>query len=310
VEDFMRVCSIDIGTNTTLLLVAEHNGSDLVPVHEEATITRLGQGVDATKRLAPEAIERTVACLEQYRAAAAQHGATRFRIAGTSAMRDAAGAEIVQAAVVRLFGVKAEVLSGDEEALCTFGGALSGLGLPEEADVVVFDIGGGSTEFVRGAPGAKPNFAKSFDVGSVRMTERHLLGDPPHKTEIEAARADIARVFATLPKEAKPASGSKVVGIAGTVTTFAAMHQELRTYDPSKVHGAKLSRDAIEALVDMLTRTPLAARKNIVGLDPKRADVILAGGLVLLGCLDALQSKELIVSDRGVRWGLAASLLG
>jgi len=306
----MRVCSIDIGTNTTLLLVAEHNGNELVPVHEEANITRLGQGVDATKRLAPEAIERTVACLEQYRAAAAQHGATRFRIAGTSAMRDAAGAEIVQAAVERLFGVKAEVLSGDEEALCTFGGALSGLGLAADAEVVVFDIGGGSTEFVRGTPRSKPSFAKSFDVGSVRMTERHLLGDPPHKTEIDAARADIARVFATLPKEARPASGSKVVGIAGTVTTFAAMHQELRTYDPNKVHGAKLTRDAIETLVDMLTRTPLQARKNIVGLDPKRADVILAGGLVLLGCLDALQAKELIVSDRGVRWGLAASLLG
>jgi exopolyphosphatase/guanosine-5'-triphosphate,3'-diphosphate pyrophosphatase len=280
-----------------------------VPVHEEATITRLGQGVDATKRLAPEAIDRTIACLERYRDAAALHGAGKFRIAGTSAMRDAAGAEIVQAAVERLFGVKAEVLSGDEEALCTFGGALSGLGFAKDSDVVVFDIGGGSTEFVRGAPGQRPSFAKSFDVGSVRMTERHIKSDPPKQAEIDAARADIARVFDALPRDAKPGPGAKVVGIAGTVTTFAAMSQQLRAYDANKVHGSKLSRDSIESLVDMLSRTPLDARKHIVGLDPKRADVIMAGGLVLLGCLDVLHASELVVSDRGVRWGLAASLV-
>jgi exopolyphosphatase/guanosine-5'-triphosphate,3'-diphosphate pyrophosphatase len=303
----MRVATIDIGTNTVLLLVAErdHDGV-LVAIEEHATITRLGQDVDRTRTLAPKAVERTNACLDHYAEVVKRLGVDRVAVVGTSAMRDAGGGDAVRTHVKARFGVEARTISGDEEARLTFAGALSGLDVPGDARVVVFDIGGGSTEVVDGDRSTRViHFARSYDVGSVRLTERHVHGDPP----TDAERAEIARAareaFASVPDSVRDVP---VVGIAGTVTTLAAVSLAMTDYDGARVHGLSLDARELERVVEQLARVPLAERIRIPGLDPKRADVIVAGGMVALAFLARVDASSLTVSDRGVRWGLAEEL--
>lgn len=301
----MRVAAIDIGTNTVLLLVAERRDGQLVAVEEHATITRLGQGVDKTRTLAPEAVERTNACLDQYAEIARRLGVSRTDVVGTSAMRDAGGGEAVRAHVRARFGVDARTISGDEEARLTFGGALSGLSLPD-GRVVVFDIGGGSTEVVDGDRTTRAiSFAHSYDVGSVRLTERHVRTDPPSDEERAAVARTASDAFASVPASVR---GAPVVGIAGTVTTLAAVSLGMSTYDGSRVHGHVMPLAELERVVDELARVPLSERTKIAGLEPKRADVIVAGGLVALAFLRHVGAPSFVVSDRGVRWGLAEEL--
>jgi exopolyphosphatase/guanosine-5'-triphosphate,3'-diphosphate pyrophosphatase len=307
----MRVATVDIGTNTVLLLVAEKRGRDLVAVEEHATITRLGEGVDKTRTLHPDAIERTNACLTRYGEIVKRLGATRVDVVGTSAMRDAKGSEAVRERVREALGVDARVISGDEEARLTFAGALSGLGLDASSgEIAVFDIGGGSTEIVRGTLDASGNvdaiaYAHSFDVGSVRMTERHVKSDPPTPAERDAVRADLATALATAPRLAK---GSVPIGIAGTMTTLAAVALGMDAYDGARVHGHVMQLAELVAVTDRMASMPLEERRQLPGLEPKRADVIVAGGLVALAVLDRMGSESVRISDRGVRWGLAAKL--
>ena len=301
----MRVAAIDIGTNTVLLLVAEKRDGKLVAVEEHATITRLGQGVDKTRTLAPEAVERTNACLDRYAEITQRLGVQKTDVVGTSAMRDAGGGEAVRAHVKARFGVEARTISGDAEARLTFGGALSGLSLPA-GRVVVFDIGGGSTEVVDGDRTTRAiSFAQSYDVGSVRLTERHVVRDPPSEEERAAVARTASEAFASVPASVR---GLPVVGIAGTVTTLAAVALGMSTYDGSRVHGHVMSVSELERVVDLLARVPLEERKTLAGLEPKRADVIVAGGLVALAFLKHVGASSVIVSDRGVRWGLAEEL--
>jgi exopolyphosphatase/guanosine-5'-triphosphate,3'-diphosphate pyrophosphatase len=305
VEVAMRVAAIDIGTNTVLLLVAEKRDGKLVAVEEHATITRLGQGVDKTRVLAPEAVERTNACLDAYAAITKRLGVGKTDVVGTSAMRDAGGGEAVRAHVKARFGVEARTISGDEEARLTFGGALSGLSLPE-GRVVVIDIGGGSTEVVDGDRTTRAiSFAHSYDVGSVRLTERHVRSDPPSDEERAAVARTASEAFASVPSSVR---GMPVVGIAGTITTLAAVSLGMSTYDGSRVHGHVMQLSELERVVDMLGRVPLEERKALAGLEPKRADVIVAGGLVALAFLKHVGAPSVVVSDRGVRWGLAEEL--
>ncbi len=294
----MRVAAIDIGTNTTLLLVAEPNDRGaLISIREEATITRLGEGVDVARKLAPAAIERTNACLSRYAEIVRELGVEQVAVVGTSAMRDAGGGDEVRAKVRELFGVEARTISGEEEARLTFRGALLGLDVGES--VAVFDIGGGSTEIVVGERGAI-RASHSFDVGSVRLTERH--GED---------RAAIARAIdeAFAKNDVWARAWGDVVGIAGTVTTLAAVSMSLEPYDGARVHGHVMTRAQLAEVVERLAAMPLAERKKTRGLEPKRADVIVAGGMIALAVLDRLGAKSMIVSDRGVRWGLAESLV-
>ena len=305
----MRVAAIDIGTNTVLLLVAERSASGaLVAVEERATITRLGQGVDRTGRLAPEAVARTVACLEDYAVVARSLGVARTGVVGTSAMRDAGGGEEVRARVLGAFGVEARVLSGDDEARLTFLGAVSGLDVDTSRELAVFDIGGGSTEVVLGVPAPPPSirFARSFDVGSVRLTERFVRSDPPSATERAAVDRFTREAIAGVPP--LPPGGTPI-GIAGTMTTLAAVSLALPVYDGARVHGCLLTREAIGAVVDRLASVELEARRAITGMEPKRADVIVAGGAIALALLDHWGARTVRISDRGVRWGLAAELV-
>ena len=305
----MRVAAIDIGTNTVLLLVAERSAAgELVAVEEHATITRLGENVDKTRVLAKAAIERTNTCLDDYAEIVKRLGVDRVAVVGTSAMRDAGGGEAVRDHVKARFGVEARAISGDEEARLTFAGAVSGLderggGGP----VVVFDIGGGSTEVVHGDRKTRAiDYAHSFDVGSVRLTERFVRSDPPTEEERERVHAAALEAFRPVPRLATAAAP---IGIAGTMTTLAAVSLELERYDGARVHGLTLSRKEIERVVlEVLAPRPLEERKRVAGMVPKRADVIVAGGLVALAFLEHAGADEVTVSDRGVRWGLAEEL--
>ncbi len=305
----MRVAAIDIGTNTVLLLVAERDASGVLrAVREEATITRLGEGVDKSRVLRPEAIARTAACLERYAAITRALSVTQVAVVGTSAMRDAGGGDEVRATVRAAFGVEARTISGDEEARMTFRGALSGLGV-ESGEVAVFDIGGGSTEIVIGtAPAGAAQairYARSFDVGSVRMTERHVASDPPTADELRALREAVREALREVPR---PRAGAPIVGIAGTVTTLVAVHLGLMPYDGARVHGYALPVAELDALATRLAGMPLSERRALAGLEPKRADVIVAGAIVVSEVARALGATGIVASDRGVRWGLAETL--
>lgn len=306
----MRVATIDIGTNTVLLLVAERSqDGSLRAVLERATITRLGEGVDRTRRLSTAAIARTRECLEDYADAVRGAGTARISVVGTSAMRDAQGAEEVRDHVRALFGVDARVLDGEEEARLTFRGAMSGIALDACDEVAVFDIGGGSTEVVIGRVDAGAQqiaFAESYDVGSVRLTERHVTHDPPTREELDAISRAARSVFANVPQ--LPGSGAIPVGIAGTMTTLAAVSLGLATYDGAQVHGHAMPVPELRRVVEHLAALPLEARRAVPGMEPKRADVIVAGGTLALGLLDHWSAQAARISDRGVRWGLAECL--
>ena len=311
-----RVAAIDIGTNSVLLLIAELRAGVLEPVLERATITRLGEDVDARRALSPEAARRTLACLEAYAREIEGQGVTRLAAVGTSALRDAAGGSEFLDAAERLLGVRPRVISGSEEAELTFHGALSGLDVA--GAVCVFDIGGGSTEIIggtakqrsEGASGgslepAKVERAISLDIGSVRLFERHVRHDPPLAEEMSRIEVDIERALATVG-EADP--NAVLVGVAGTVTTLVAIALGLTSYDSARVHGFTLSRSSADALAERLAAQSLAERLELPGLEPKRADVIVVGAAIARRVLDWSGRAELVVSDRGVRWGLAERL--
>lgn len=313
----MRVAAIDIGTNSVLLLVAERVSGELVPIVERATITRLGRGVDRTRALEPAAIERTLACLEDYAGEIRRAGAIRVDAVGTSAMRDARGGDELVERARAILGVAPRVISGDEEAALTFAGALSGIRLDaDDAPVLVFDIGGGSTELIVGRAGAAigapiAERGVSLDIGSVRLTERHVRSDPPRPEELDAVAADVraelaraASVLGELP------SGARVVGVAGTITTITAYAHSVAPYDADRVHGARLDAAAIDRAIAELARMPLAERRAVPSIDPARADVIVAGAIIAREVLawSGASPRSLVASDRGVRWGLAARL--
>lgn len=317
----MRVAAIDIGTNSVLLLIAEAQGSELVPVLERSQITRLGQGVDATRALAPEAVRRTLACLEEYGAEIRAAGVDQVAAVGTSAMRDAEGGEEFRSRAGAILGVMPQVISGAEEAALTFAGAVIGLSLPGEI-FTVFDLGGGSTEIIRGERGGALT-AVSLDIGSVRLTERHVRSDPPAPEELAAIRADTARALASVAAslwrdQAAPASSvpssqapapTVLVGVAGTVTTLAAFARAVVPYDSARVHGARLTAAEIGRVRAELAAMTLASRRALPAINPARADVIVAGAVIVEELLAWARANELIVSDRGVRWGLAHRLV-
>jgi exopolyphosphatase/guanosine-5'-triphosphate,3'-diphosphate pyrophosphatase len=305
--------AIDIGTNSVLLLIAARDAATGAahPLLERATITRLGQGVDKTRQLAAPAVERTLECLRGYAADLRAHGIARLDVVGTSALRDAAGGEAFLNEAQQILGVRPRVIAGDEEAALTFRGALSGLNL--SGDLLVFDVGGGSTELIAGSASAAsaPTSRVSLDIGSVRLFERHVRTDPPTSSELSAIEADVARELSGAAPLALARSkpNLNLVGVAGTVTTLKAVESGLVAYDGARVHGAVLTLSGVEALCAKLSSLPLEARKQLAGLEPKRADVIVAGAIIVRDLLRQANAAEMLVSDRGVRFGLIEDLL-
>ncbi len=305
-----RVAAIDVGTNTVLLTVAERRGTTFEPVVERAEITRLGRGVDRTGRLDPEAIAATVAVLARYAAEARALGATRIAAVATSAARDAANGADFFAAAREAAGIEPEVIPGGEEARLVHLSAWGDFGAPG-ARLAVLDVGGGSTEVTWGA-GPVPEGRRSFQMGAVRLTERVAPSDPPTADDLvrmeRAAREALAEVAGIRVSGAL--DGARLVAVAGTVTTLAAVAQALPEYDATRVHGAPLRRDELRALLGRLAALTTADRARLPGMEPKRADVIVAGAVLVLETLALGGFEELTVSDRGVRWGLLHDRFG
>ncbi|MDO9379175.1 MAG: Ppx/GppA phosphatase family protein [Nocardioidaceae bacterium] len=298
-----RVAAIDCGTNSIRLLVADVRGDHKDDLVRDMRIVRLGQGVDRTGRLDPEALRRTLDACAEYAGTIADLGAERVRLCATSATRDASNAADFAAGVRDVLGVEPEVLSGDEEAALTYLGASRDLpGV--EGPVLVADLGGGSTELVVGTDGTADQ-AVSLDVGSVRLTERHLADDPPTPAQVEACRVDVRD--ALLASGIDLSSVRTVVGVAGTVTTVAAGVLGLEGYDRDRIHHASLAFDDVRALCDDLVASSVARRRELPWLHPGRADVIGGGALVLRGLLDAVpaSSGRLLVSESDILDGIA-----
>jgi exopolyphosphatase/guanosine-5'-triphosphate,3'-diphosphate pyrophosphatase len=299
-----RVAAIDCGTNSIRLLVADvSDDGAATELAREMRIVRLGQGVDATGRLAPEAIERTLAATREYAAIITDLGADRIRFCATSAARDAENAEEFAAAVHGVIGVRPEVLTGADEARASFLGATRGLGATG-GDAMVVDIGGGSTELVVGREETVA-WSISLDVGSVRLTERFLPDDPPTSEEVEACRAHLAEVIGEAASGLAPVE--LLVGVAGTITTVAAHVLGLSFYDHDAVHGARLSVDAVRAGCRSLVGMTVEERRALPFMHPGRADVIGGGALVLDAVLAAvpLATSELVVSEHDILDGIA-----
>jgi exopolyphosphatase/guanosine-5'-triphosphate,3'-diphosphate pyrophosphatase len=282
-------------------------------------IVRLGQGVDATGRLAPDALDRTLHTLGEYADIIHRSGATSVRMVATSATRDAANAAEFSAAVMMILGQPPEVLTGGEEAALSFAGATAELagGPALPGPYLVVDIGGGSTEFVLG-DAAPPKdgdgnglAACSMDIGCVRMTERHLHDDPPTAAQIEAASADIDAAIAEAAAAVHADRARTLVGLAGSVTTVAGIALELPAYDPEKIHHARITADQVHEVTQSLLSRTVAQRREIGVMHPGRADVIGAGALVLDRIMTDLGFAEVIASEHdildGIAWSLARS---
>lgn len=297
----MRVAAVDCGTNTLKLLIG-----DLPEVAvRESRMVRLGQGVDATGRLAPEALARAFAAIDEYAALIAAHGAERIRFCATSATRDAENSAEFTAGVRSRLGVEPEVLSGDEEARLAFDGAVRGTA-PQSEPVLVIDIGGGSSELILGDRERGPLVAASMDIGSVRLHERVLGGDPATSEQVAACVAAIDRALDECPVD--PASATSVIGIAGTITTVAAGVLGLATYDRTLIHGQMLEVAAVQRTVDMLVGATRAERLALGYVHPGRADVIDAGALILARVLRRTALPTVTVAETDILDGIAWSL--
>jgi exopolyphosphatase/guanosine-5'-triphosphate,3'-diphosphate pyrophosphatase len=305
-----RVAVIDVGTNTVLLTVAERSGPTFRAVAERAEITRLGRGVDRTGLLDPVAIADTVAVLARYADLARSLGAARIVAVATSAARDARNGAAFFAASRAAAGLVPEVIPGGEEARLVHLSAWGDFGAAG-ARLAVLDVGGGSSEVTWGS-GPVPDGRRSFQMGAVRLTERVAPSDPPTAADLrrmeDSARAALGEVAAIRASGAL--DGARLVAVAGTVTTLAAVAQELPVYDALRVHGSTLSRDDLASLLGRLSALPVAGRARLPGMEPKRADVIVAGAVLVAAAMDLGGFGELTVSDRGVRWGLLHDRFG
>jgi exopolyphosphatase / guanosine-5'-triphosphate,3'-diphosphate pyrophosphatase len=330
-----RVAAVDCGTNSVRLLVADLAGSGdgagegagegagggLTDVLRRMEITRLGQGVDATGRLAPQALERTAAVLRDYAGEIRRLGAERMRLAATSATRDAVNRGEFVALVHGLLGVKPEVITGHEEARLSFTGAVRGL--PDaRPPYLVCDIGGGSTELVLGVGGDQVGAgqageqdsagavvtAYSMDIGCVRLTERHLRADPPTAAQVAAAEADVRAALAVARTHVPVERAATFVGVAGSVTTVAALALDLAEYDSTRTHHARLSAPQVAEVTGWLLRSSHAGRATRAVIHPGRVDVIGAGALILRVLMTELGMATVVVSEHDILDGLALSL--
>jgi exopolyphosphatase/guanosine-5'-triphosphate,3'-diphosphate pyrophosphatase len=302
----VRVAAIDCGTNSIRLLVADVVDDKLADVVREMRIVRLGQGVDRTGRLAPEALDRTRTALADYAEVISGRGAERVRMVATSATRDAENRDEFVAMVHAELGVQPEVITGQEEAALSFAGAASVL--PSvRGPLLVADIGGGSTELVRGEPGGQLR-AYSMDVGCVRMTERHLHDDPPTPDQVAATVKDLRAAIGAARRHVRLDPGDTFVGVAGTVTTVAAIVLGLDRYDPDRIHGAAISAGQVEDVTERLLRMTHAERAALPVMHPGRVDVIGGGALVLRTLLAEIGMAEVIASEHDILDGIALRL--
>ena len=302
----MRVAAIDCGTNSIRLLVADIEGNAFREVHRDMQIVRLGAGVDKNKAFDPDAITRTLSAAEDFARVIASKGVEKIRFCATSATRDASNRALFIDGVREILGIEPEVIPGSEEASLSFLGATKELGSDLTPRLVV-DIGGGSTEFVLGA--GKVEFARSVNIGCVRMSERHLNTQPPSATQLEAATLDIDAAIAEAAQEVPFARAKTLIAVAGTATTVAAAALGLSDYDRYSIHLSRISAEKVHEVAQMfasMTRDEIA---SLGYMHPGRVDVITSGSLVLSRVMKSTGASEFVASESdildGIAWGLA-----
>lgn len=298
--------TVDIGTNSVLLLVARaEDDGRLRILHEACTITRLGAGVAASGTLEPVAIARTLDVLRSYAGEMERRGVVCRAAVGTAALRRARNAGDFTGPAAALLGCPLEIVSGQREGELVLAGVEGSFG-PLVARTAICDVGGGSTELILVDRGASSHELASLEIGAVRLTERCIRSDPPTAAELAEVRQAAAAALAQLG--ASFACDARVVGVAGTVTTLATVALQMSTYDTERVNGYELARGELSAQIARFAAVDLARRREIIGLEPARADVILAGALIVDEILRCFGAEKLTVCDRGVRWGRAQEL--
>ena len=305
----MRVAAIDCGTNSIRLLIADVDNGKLTDVVRTMVIVRLGEGVDQTGQFSQAALQRTFAATDTYAELIAQHKPTRVRFVATSASRDVSNRNEFVSGIKARLGIEPDVISGDEEAALSFLGATADLineVNPPTAPFLVVDIGGGSTEFVLGA--TKPTAAISTNVGCVRMTERHLISDPPTAAQIASATLDIDAAIDSAYQAVPVAQAQSLIGLAGSVTTVAALALNLSEYDSTQIHGSRISAVAVHRVTQELLTMTRADRAQLGPMHEGRIDVIGAGALVLDRIMARTGMVEVVVSERDILDGIARAL--
>jgi exopolyphosphatase/guanosine-5'-triphosphate,3'-diphosphate pyrophosphatase len=297
-----RVAAVDLGTNSTRLLVADVENGRVRELHRETRVTRLGEGVDARGRLLPLPIARVRNVLSDFRRQVESLGAERTLAIATSAIRDAENGEAFLGEIEWSYGFETQLLSGHDEALMTFRGVTAERDLG--AGAVVVDLGGGSTELVAGGPDGV-RWHDSLDIGSVRLTERFLHSDPPREDELTACADAVRALLAERVPEDVRGDATAAIGVAGTITSLAALDLGLEEYDRDRVHGHVLTRDALQRQLDRLASVPVAERRRIRPLDPERAPVIVAGAVIVREVVAFLRVDGIEVSERDILDGAA-----
>ena len=303
----MILAGIDIGTNTFRLLVAETGPHTIREVHSQRIITRLGEGLDHSGMLHHDAMDRSLKALGSFRDDIAAHGATSVSAVGTSALRNAGNSAEFVSAVLHRTGIPIRIIPGEEEARLTVLGVMRGLPQLSHGPIVVMDIGGGSTEIIS-VDSALSSRETSVPLGAVYLTERYIRQDPPTPEEIRRMRQEIRKQLVAFPFELYDRARVTLVGTAGTITTFAAIDQQLERYDPERINGTRLPRHAIDDIVAKLASSTHDQRKTIAGLEHGREDIILAGGLVLQEIMELSGQESVLVSEWGLREGILADL--
>ena len=301
-----RVAAIDCGTNSIRMLIADISGGKFKEVLRDMEIVRLGQGVDENKSFHPDAINRTLAAVEKFKNQLAGKGVEKIRFCATSATRDAANRDLFIDGVRQILGVEVEVIPGEEEARLSFNGATKEL-LQSDAPFLVVDIGGGSTEFVYG--NKEVEFAKSVDIGCVRMSERHLKSQPVEMSQVAQAIIDIDKAIAQAAAVVPISTAKTLVAVAGTATTIAAAALELETYDRYAIHLSRIPAEKVHKVSAAFQAMTKSEISNLGFMHPGRVDVITAGSLVLSRVMAATGATEFVASESDILDGMAWSLI-
>ncbi len=300
----MRVAVVDIGTNSTRLLIADVEGTGVYEVERRTNVTNMGRGVDHTGMICSDAVEDVCAVIADYKACYEEMGADRVMAIATSAVRDAVNGEAFIAELRERFDLDARMLTGEEEANLTYLGATAHR--PSADPTLVFDIGGGSTELIVGT-GREVGFHTSLQAGTIRQSERHFTADPPHPHELEDLAADIRNQIERAIVAQPGGKPARAIAVAGTPTSLAAIDQGLEPYDPGRVHGYHLGLNRIQRMLSQLSSLPLAERLRVPGLQPGRAPTIVTGTVILVQVMRAFGLQEIEVSELDILHGSALS---
>jgi len=300
----MRVGVVDIGTNSTRLLIADVEDAEVTEIERRTTVTNLGRGVEHTGNLCSDAIEAACGVIADYKARYEEMGVERVLAIATSAVRDAGNGGAFIAELRERFEIDASLLTGEEEAHLTYLGATSQR--PDDETTLVFDIGGGSTELILGQ-GHEVGFHASLQAGTIRHSERHLTADPPEPHELEELADDVRALIERALAASPTTRDLCAIAVAGTPTSLAAIEQELEPYDPERVHGYRLGLQGIQRMLSRLAALPLAERLRVPGLHPGRAPTIVAGAVILVQVMRAFGLEEIEVSERDILHGSALS---